>query len=137
MTGTTSNVTERKIAEDRVEFLATRDPLTRRSRDEAIHFAWGDIKARVPMASDERHRSGERRNNLRRLMAKRSGWCVGVTIDNPGDGTITRDEGGACRRGESNPPQPRKVTHLEVPGLYVKHLQLLVLSELPAPALLV
>lgn len=28
MTGTTSNVTERKIAEDRVEFLATRDPLT-------------------------------------------------------------------------------------------------------------
>jgi len=28
MTGTTSNVTERKLAEDRVEFLATRDPLT-------------------------------------------------------------------------------------------------------------
>ena len=29
MTGTTSNVTERKLAEDRVEFLATRDPLTK------------------------------------------------------------------------------------------------------------
>ena len=28
MTGTTSNVTKRKLAEDRVEFLATRDPLT-------------------------------------------------------------------------------------------------------------
>jgi diguanylate cyclase (GGDEF)-like protein/PAS domain S-box-containing protein len=28
MTGTTSNVTQKKIAEDRVEFLATRDPLT-------------------------------------------------------------------------------------------------------------
>ncbi len=28
MTGTTSNITKRKIAEDRVEFLATRDPLT-------------------------------------------------------------------------------------------------------------
>ncbi len=28
MTGTTSNVTSRKLAEDRVEFLATRDPLT-------------------------------------------------------------------------------------------------------------
>ncbi|MEP7154765.1 MAG: diguanylate cyclase, partial [Betaproteobacteria bacterium] len=28
MTGTTSNVTHRKLAEDRVEFLATRDPLT-------------------------------------------------------------------------------------------------------------
>ena len=28
MTGTTANVTKRKLAEDRVEFLATRDPLT-------------------------------------------------------------------------------------------------------------
>ena len=28
MTGTTSNITTRKLAEDRVEFLATRDPLT-------------------------------------------------------------------------------------------------------------
>ncbi len=28
MTGTTSNITKRKLAEDRVEFLATRDPLT-------------------------------------------------------------------------------------------------------------